>query len=208
MSIGAYAYYWLTASRPLLFSEVRDTFTMAENKTKPTAVAAKDFLATVQHDRRRTDGETLLALMQQITGEQPVIWGPSMVGFGSYHYRYASGREGNALAVGFSPRSANLALYGLTYAPGAADLLKKLGKHKTGAACLYINKLDDVDFSVLERLINLGYRFMTTEGNFDTRLQGTSESQYRPCPDKRDPRPRRESLFQAAEISRLQRSDQ
>ena len=96
------------------------------------------------------------------------MWGPSMVGFGSYHYKYATGHEGDALAVGFSPRSANLALYGLTYAPGAAELLQKLGKHKTGAACLYINKLDDVDKNVLARLIDVGHQFMVSE-NFTSR---------------------------------------
>jgi hypothetical protein len=85
-----------------------------------------------------------------------------MVGFGSYHYRYASGREGDALAVGFSPRSANLALYGLTIAPQAQELLPRLGKHRTGAACLYINKLADVDTDVLKRLIGAGFVHMTT----------------------------------------------
>jgi hypothetical protein len=135
---------------------------MAENKTAPTDVPVDEFLAGVEHPVRRTDGAALLDLMHQCTGEEPLMWGPSMVGFGSYHYKYASGREGDALAVGFSPRKGNLALYGLTYAPGSAELLARLGQHKTGAACLYINKLADVDLDVLRELVTLGYRFMTT----------------------------------------------
>lgn len=136
---------------------------MAENKTVPTTASPADYIASVTNERRRQDGEDLLALMERITGEEAVMWGPSMVGFGSYHYKYATGREGDALAVGFSPRTANLALYGLTYAPGVDELLGRLGKHKTGAACLYINKLDDVDLHVLEQLIELGHRYMVSE---------------------------------------------
>lgn len=136
---------------------------MAENKTIPTAASPEEYIASVDNERRRRDAQTLLTLMGRITGQKPVMWGPSMVGFGSYHYKYATGREGDALAVGFSPRSANLALYGLTYAPGAAELLQKLGKHRTGAACLYINKLDDVDADILAQLIELGHRFMASE---------------------------------------------
>ncbi|EMY32704.1 hypothetical protein D477_018766 [Arthrobacter crystallopoietes BAB-32] len=135
---------------------------MAENKTAPTDVPVEEFLAEVEHPVRRTDGKMLLALMREVTGQEPVMWGPSMVGFGSYHYKYASGRQGDSLAVGFSPRKSNLALYGLTYAPESADLLAKLGKHKTGAACLYVNKLADVDLEVLRELVRLGYAFMTT----------------------------------------------
>ena len=138
------------------------TEAMAENKTAPTDVPVDEFLAGIEHPVRRADGEALLDLMHQCTGEEPLMWGPSMVGFGSYHYKYASGREGDSLAVGFSPRKPNLALYGLTYAPGSAKLLARLGKHKTGAACLYINKLADVGLDVLRELVTLGYRFMTT----------------------------------------------
>ncbi|MCG2621830.1 DUF1801 domain-containing protein [Arthrobacter sp. I2-34] len=134
----------------------------AENKTQPTDRNVEEFLSQVPHPVRRADAFVLLEMMARLTGEEPVLWGPTMVGFGSYHYRYASGREGDALAVGFSPRSANLALYGLTVAPEAAELLPRLGKHRTGAACLYINKLADVDTEVLERLISAGYAHMTT----------------------------------------------
>lgn len=135
---------------------------MTENKTQPTARAAEDFLAAVEHPVRRADGFELLDLMRDITGQEAVMWGPSIVGFGSYHYRYESGRQGDAAAVGFSPRKSNLALYGLTYGPDAGHLLPRLGKHKTGAACLYINKLDDVDAGVLAELIRAGYRHVTT----------------------------------------------
>ncbi|MBM7781343.1 DUF1801 domain-containing protein [Arthrobacter tumbae] len=141
---------------------------MANNKTAPTTASPQEFIASVENERRRQDAQRLLALMGRVTGQEAVMWGPSMVGFGSYHYKYATGREGDALAVGFSPRSANLALYGLTYAPGAAGLLQKLGKHKTGAACLYINKLDDVDQDVLAQLIDVGHQFMVSENFTNT----------------------------------------
>jgi hypothetical protein len=134
---------------------------MAENKTAPTDVAVEAFLASVEHPVRRQDGETVLELMRDITGQEPVMWGPSIIGFGSYHYKYASGREGDAAAVGFSPRKGNLALYGLTYAPESAPLLERLGKHKTSVACLYVNKLADIDLGVLAELIELGYRTIT-----------------------------------------------
>ncbi|WP_028280107.1 DUF1801 domain-containing protein [Arthrobacter sp. H5] len=138
---------------------------MTQNKIQPTSTSAEAFVAAVPNDRRRRDAQTLLGLMGRLTGKDPVMWGPTMIGFGSYHYRYASGREGDALAVGFSPRSANLALYGLTYAPGSTDLLERLGKHRTGTACLYVNKLDDVDVAVLEELITLGRTHMVTENH-------------------------------------------
>ncbi|NKX55620.1 DUF1801 domain-containing protein [Arthrobacter mobilis] len=134
----------------------------AGNKTGPTDRPVGEFLAQAPHPVRREDAFVLLEMMSRLTGQEPVMWGPSMVGFGSYHYKYASGREGDALAVGFSPRASNLALYGLTLAPEAAELLPKLGRHKTGAACLYINKLADVDMQVLERLVSAGYAHMTT----------------------------------------------
>lgn len=91
------------------------------------------------------------------------MWGATMVGYGQYHYEYASGHRGDALATGFSPRKANLSLYGLTGQPEAPDLLERLGKHKLGKACLYINTLADVDLEVLEELIRTGYRYVTEE---------------------------------------------
>jgi hypothetical protein len=96
--------------------------------------------------------------MRAAIGQDAVMWGPSIVGFGRYHYRYGSGREGDAAALGFSPRKANPALYGLTYGPDADRLLRVLGKHKTGAACLYIYRLDGVDRDVLAGMIRSGYQ--------------------------------------------------
>jgi hypothetical protein len=136
---------------------------MAENKTVPTAASVEEFLAAVEHPGRRVDGFELLDLMRGVTGQEAVMWGPSIVGFGSYHYRYATGREGDAAAVGFSPRKANLALYGLTYGPDAGMHLEALGKHRTGAACLYINRLADIDRTVLEAMIRSGYQHVMAE---------------------------------------------
>jgi hypothetical protein len=136
---------------------------MSENKTQPTGRTVEDFLAAVEHPVRREDGFELLDLMRRITGQEAVMWGPSIVGFGSYHYRYESGREGDAAAVGFSPRKANLALYGLTYGSDAVQLLPRLGKHKTSVACLYVNKLDDVDREVLAEMVRTGYGHVMAE---------------------------------------------
>ncbi|MGG5173214.1 DUF1801 domain-containing protein [Pseudarthrobacter sp. J1738] len=135
---------------------------MAENKTTPTAVSVDEFLARVVHPTRRADGERLLELMSTITGQKPVMWGPSIVGFGRYHYRYDSGHQGDAAAVGFSPRKASLSLYGLINSPEGQALLPALGKHKVGAGCLYINKLADIDEEVLKKMIGIGYEYVTT----------------------------------------------
>lgn len=145
-----------------LWAVCHTTF-MAENKTQPTQVPVEEFLNAVEHPARRADGFELLNLMRGITGQDAVMWGPSIVGFGQYHYKYQSGREGDAAAVGFSPRKANLALYGLTMSPEADRLLPELGKHKTGASCLYVNRLDDVDRDVLAELIRTGYNHTMTE---------------------------------------------
>ncbi|OFI36540.1 hypothetical protein BIU82_13685 [Arthrobacter sp. SW1] len=136
---------------------------MAENKTQPTAVPVEEFLSAVENPVRRADGFALLELMRKVTGQEPVMWGPSIVGFGQYHYRYESGREGDSAAVGFSPRKANLALYVLGYGAQTGELLARLGKHKTGVSCLYINKLADVDLGVLKELVRVGYRYAMDE---------------------------------------------
>jgi hypothetical protein len=136
---------------------------MAENKTQPTSVPVEKFLVTVEHPGRRADSFELLELMHSVTRQEAVMWGPAIVGFGSYHYRYGSGREGDAAAVGFSPRKTSLALYGLTYGPDADRLLPGLGKHKTGAACLYINRLQDVDSAVLAEMVRTGYHHVMAE---------------------------------------------
>lgn len=125
---------------------------MPENKTKATTSSVAAFFDALD-PARRSDAKELLALMQQTSGEKPKLWGPSIVGFGSYHYRYESGREGDMPLISFSPRKAALVLYSMLDHPQAKVLLDKLGKHTTGKGCLYIKKLTDVDRSVLDTLI-------------------------------------------------------
>jgi len=129
---------------------------MADTKTKPTDASVDAFLDGVKHPVRRADGKALRAMMERVTGEPAVMWARSIVGFGSYHYRYASGHEGDMCRVGFSPRSANLVLYVGGF-PECEALLAKLGKHKRSKACLYLNKLADVDPAVLEEIARRTY---------------------------------------------------
>ena len=129
---------------------------MAENTTQVTEVDPATFIASVEHPTRRTDAEYLLAMMRRVTGCEPQMWGPSIVGFGRYHYRYESGREGDFMITGFSPRKANLVVYVLPGYDDISDDLAELGKHKIGKSCLYINKLADVDLTVLERIVTEG----------------------------------------------------
>lgn len=131
---------------------------MAASKTVPTTVDPHEFIAAVAHPTRRSDAHDLLEMMEEVSGHPATMWGPSIIGFGSYHYKYESGREGDAPAIGFSPRSANLALYVLTGTESSNELLARLGKHKRGAACLYVNKLADIDFEVLRQLAQHGYQ--------------------------------------------------
>ena len=126
---------------------------MAENKTKPTTFSVPAFLDACADEARRTDAKALAKLMQKVTGNEPAMWGPSIVGFDSYHYTYESGREGDMPIVGFSPRKAANVLYGTICFDDAEALLAKLGKHTTGKGCLYIKKLADVDMKVLETLV-------------------------------------------------------
>jgi hypothetical protein len=125
---------------------------MAENKTKPTTVSPASFIAAVASEQQRKDSKELIAMMRDITGEAPKMWGPSIVGFGTYRYSYDSGRTGEICATGFSPRKPNLVLY-LGDALQHTSLMSKLGKYKTGKGCLYIKTLDDVDREVLRELI-------------------------------------------------------
>ncbi len=125
---------------------------MAEIKTKATEASVEAFLDGVKHPVRRADGKAICALMERVTGEPAVMWGPSIIGFGRYHYRYASGHEGDMCRIGFSPRSANLVLYVGGF-PDYEALLARLGKHKSSKACLYLNKLADVDPAVLEEIV-------------------------------------------------------
>ncbi|MCB0522377.1 MAG: DUF1801 domain-containing protein [Lewinellaceae bacterium] len=133
---------------------------MAENKTQPTKVSVESFLNSIEDETKRNDSFTLRQIMQDITGEPAVMWGPSIVGFGTYHYKYESGREGDFMIVGFSPRKQNLTLYIM---PGFArydELMQKLGKYKTGKSCLYLKRLEDVDLEVLKQLIGESVKYM------------------------------------------------
>jgi hypothetical protein len=126
---------------------------MAELKTQKTDASVEEFLNAVENERRRADGIAVLEMMREVTGEQPAMWGPSIVGFGTYRYEYASGREGEWMLVGFSPRKRYLTLYIMDGFGGYEALLEKLGKYRTGKSCLYINKLADVDLPTLRELI-------------------------------------------------------
>ena len=127
---------------------------MPENKTQPTAQSVAAFIAALPDEQRRQDCQTLVDLMRAATGAEPRLWGSNIVGFGQYHYVYASGREGDSLLIGFSPRKPALVLYGLGGAEQREALLEKLGQHKTGKGCLYIKKLEDVHLPTLKKLID------------------------------------------------------
>ena len=133
---------------------------MAENKTQPTNQSVESFLNAVENEQRKKDGFEVLEMMKKITGEEPVLWGPSLIGFGNYHYKYESGREGDFFRTGFSPRKTALTLYIMSGFSRYEDLMQKLGKYKTGKSCLYVKKLDDVDREVLTALIKESLKFM------------------------------------------------
>src|ERR1700690_1547417 len=126
---------------------------MAESKTVPTRVTAAEFIARVPDPVRRADAEALVRIFQRATGEPPVMWGPSIVGFGKYHYKYESGREGDMCLVGFSPRSGALVLYARSGAEGEEARLPALGKYKGDKGCLYVKRLADIDVKTLEELV-------------------------------------------------------
>jgi len=125
----------------------------AELKTKKTKARAKDFLNTIKDEQKRKDSFHIMEMMQKATGDKPEMWGSNIIGFGNVPLKYASGRELDWPKIGFSPRKQALTLYMLNRSKAQAALLKKLGKHKTGKVCLYLNKLDDVDTSVLKKVI-------------------------------------------------------
>ena len=132
----------------------------AENKTQPTDVSPSAFVSTIDHETRRKDSERLLDVFSETTGLAPKMWGPTIIGYGRYHYKYDSGREGDFLMTGFSPRKANLVLYIMPGYREMSEPLSRLGKHKVGKSCLYINKLADVDETVLREIINEGVQYM------------------------------------------------
>ena len=126
---------------------------MAENKTKATQASVDGYIAAISDESRRKDCEALAKLMAKATKQIPKMWGTSIVGFGSYHYKYESGREGDSCLTGFSSRKGDISIYLMASFPGHDELLSKLGKHKMGKACLYVRKLSDVDLEVLEQLV-------------------------------------------------------
>ncbi len=131
---------------------------MAEQKTKPTNQSVKEFLNKISEPERRADCFAVAQIMEEISGEKPKMWGPSIVGFGSYRYKYASGREGDWPEMGFSPRKKDLTLYIMMGFEKHADLMEKLGKHSTSKSCLYIKRLSDVHIPTLKKLIKIGLK--------------------------------------------------
>lgn len=132
-----------------------------ENKTTETEASVDDFLNSVADEKKRADCFEVKAMMERLTGMPAKMWGPAIIGFGSYHYKYDSGREGDFLKIGFSPRAQNLTLYIMPGFGKYEELMEKLGKYKTGKSCLYLKKLEDVDKAVLEELIHESYTYMS-----------------------------------------------
>ena len=133
----------------------------AENKTKETEASVDTFLANIKDDQKKADCLVLKSMMSRITDSPAKMWGASIVGFGTYYYKYDSGREGDFMKVGFSPRAQNVTVYIIAGFDRYEALMSKLGKHKTGKSCLYIKKLDDIDLDVLEELVKESYNLMT-----------------------------------------------
>jgi len=130
----------------------------AENKTKPTKFSVNKFISSIHNETLKKDSKELVKIFEEITKEKATMWGPSIIGFGSYHYKYESGREGDAPRLGFSPRKTNLTLYLVDGVNSYDHFFEKLGKHKTSKACLYINKLEDIDIKVLKRFIREAFK--------------------------------------------------
>jgi hypothetical protein len=133
---------------------------MAELKTKPTQQSVTDYLDAIPDEKRRRECYTVLELMKKVAQEEPRMWGDSMVGFGSYHYKYASGHEGDAFLTGFASRKNALTVYILAGFEGYSELMAKLGTYKTGRSCLYIKKLEDIDLAILEKLVSQSVEHM------------------------------------------------
>lgn len=133
---------------------------MAENKTRPTKLSVASFINSIELAERRKDCRTLVKLMKDVTKASPKMWGSSIVGFGTYHYKYASGREGDFFLAGFSPRKNDLTLYVMAGFDRYPELMKKLGTYKTGRSCLYVKRLDDVDMKVLKKLVTGSVKYM------------------------------------------------
>jgi hypothetical protein len=141
---------------------------MVELKTRPTDASVEEFLESVEHPTRKADGFKLLKIMKEVTQEKPVMWGTSIIGFGTFHYKYASGREIDWMKVGFSPRKRSFTLYLTPGLDEIDDLREELGKHRVGKGCLYINKLTDVDTVVLKQIIKKSIEVLETRYGSET----------------------------------------
>lgn len=133
----------------------------SENQTRPTSADVAEFLAGIEDPQQSKESQELIDIMHTISGKPPVMWGPSIIGFGSIHYKYDSGREGDMPVIGFSPRKGKFSLYITDNADKYPEIRKRLGKHKTSKACIYINRLADVDSAALKELIEAGFRDST-----------------------------------------------
>lgn len=151
----------------------RHTGPVVENKTRATEADVHEFVASVGDAVRRRDAERLVAIMERVTGEPARMWGPSIVGFGTYHYRYASGREGDMAAAGFSPRKAATTVYVMDGVDVHAALLEHLGPHTVGKGCVHVKDLDAVDLGVLEEIVRRSYATLTEDPEFGRRLSGS-----------------------------------
>ena len=134
-----------------------------QNKTTLNEASVEDFLNTVKDEQKRKDSFEIKSMMEEISGEPAKMWGGSIVGFGTYHYKYDSGREGDFMKTGFSPRATSLTLYIMTGFERHDEIVEQLGMFKTGKSCLYVKKLDDIDRNVLKELITASYEYMTNK---------------------------------------------
>ena len=137
--------------------------TKAENKTQATVTRVEDFVTGIADENQRADARSLIAMMTRLSGEPATMWGPSIIGFGRYRYLYDSGREGEMCRIGFSPRKGQTVLYLIDGFEGHAELMAKLGKHKTGKSCLYVKRLSDIDLVVLEDMCRASLAYMAAK---------------------------------------------
>jgi hypothetical protein len=137
--------------------------TKAENKTQATVTRVEDFVTGIADENQRADARSLIAMMMRLSGEPATMWGPSIIGFGRYRYRYDSGREGEMCRIGFSPRKGQTVLYLIDGFEGHAELMAKLGKHKTGKSCLYVKRLSDIDLVALEDMCRSSLAYMAAK---------------------------------------------
>ena len=138
---------------------------MSDLKTKRNNKSVETFLNNIEKEKKKQDSFVILSIMKEITHEEPKMWGDSMVGFGEYHYKYKSGREGDWFKTGFSPRKQNIVLYLMSGFKKYEDILSRIGKYKTGKGCFYINKLEDINIEVLKELIQNSYDYMSNPKN-------------------------------------------